>query len=120
MVRAIQIPIPSKETNTIILFLSGHQIIIEMFIAKCVKCVKMFDVSTWKERLWKRRAGIRKLLIIEDPNEIQLLPTIRRNCRRCEKGTIHYTWSRQLRSADESETTFYRCNICGSVSRESL
>ncbi|MCK5109548.1 MAG: transcription factor S, partial [Methanosarcinales archaeon] len=39
---------------------------------------------------------------------------------RCEEcgNTTAYWWLRQLRSADESETRFFRCTKCGRTWRE--
>lgn len=45
------------------------------------------------------------------------LPTTRVKCEECGNDTA-YWWLRQLRSADESETRFFRCTKCGKTWRE--
>ncbi len=45
------------------------------------------------------------------------MPTTRARCDECGNNTA-YWWLRQLRSADESETRFFRCTKCGKTWRE--
>ncbi len=45
------------------------------------------------------------------------LPTTHARCEECGNTTA-YWWLRQLRSADESETRFFRCTKCGRTWRE--
>jgi DNA-directed RNA polymerase subunit M len=55
------------------------------------------------------------IIVIE--GDVGVLPTTRAHCDKCGNNEA-YWWMRQLRSADESETRFYRCTKCGSTWRE--
>jgi len=45
------------------------------------------------------------------------LPTTTARCEECGHN-VAYWWLRQLRSADESETRFFKCVKCGTTWRE--
>ncbi|OKY78580.1 MAG: DNA-directed RNA polymerase subunit M/Transcription elongation factor TFIIS [Candidatus Methanohalarchaeum thermophilum] len=54
--------------------------------------------------------------VIEEKNP-NVLPTAEVKCPECGHNKAGW-WMRQLRSADESETRFYRCLECGHTWRE--
>ena len=57
------------------------------------------------------------LLHILEENFDQGLPTTAARCPECGNN-LDYWWLRQLRSADESETRFFKCTKCGATWRE--
>lgn len=57
----------------------------------------------------------RDIAIIEE--NVNTLPTIEVECEKCGHDTAGW-WLRQLRSADESETRFFRCLKCSNTWRE--
>ncbi|MFX1286150.1 MAG: transcription factor S [Promethearchaeota archaeon] len=58
-----------------------------------------------------------KTVIIEKPLGIETMPTANVNCEKCSNNEAVY-WQLQTRSADEAETTFYRCKRCGHTWRD--
>lgn len=58
----------------------------------------------------------REVTVLED-NGDQGLPTTSTRCEECGHN-VAYWWLRQLRSADESETRFFKCTKCGATWRE--
>ncbi|MBN2111300.1 MAG: transcription factor S [Methanosarcinaceae archaeon] len=58
----------------------------------------------------------REVTVLEGDIE-QGLPTTAVRCEQCGNNTA-YWWLRQLRSADESETRFFKCTKCGATWRE--
>ncbi|MHC1572449.1 MAG: transcription factor S [Methanosarcinales archaeon] len=58
----------------------------------------------------------RRITILEGTEDAGL-PTTHVKCEECGNDTA-YWWLRQLRSADESETRFFRCTKCGKTWRE--
>lgn len=89
-------------------------------IAYCYQCHSEWDVDHWVEVLFRRKEINGLTVIIENKTEFAIYPTTRMECKKCGKGTTHSYRSTQTRSADEPETTFYRCTICGSVTRENV
>ncbi len=57
----------------------------------------------------------KELLIIEE--DMKTLPTTRAECPECKNMEAEW-WLRQTRSADESETRFFRCTKCKFTWRE--
>ncbi|KAG6648427.1 hypothetical protein I3843_07G145500 [Carya illinoinensis] len=55
----------------------------------------------------RRELGIS---LIRD-QEVQL-SKVKKKCEKCENDEAEY-WTMQMRSADEGQTTFYRCTKCG-------
>ena len=49
--------------------------------------------------------------------EIDTMPTVEAKCKKCGHMEAHF-WTSQTRSADESETKFYRCKKCLHTWRE--
>ena len=97
----------------------GKKIELVMFVAKCARCKTNYDCNNWREVLWARTEEARLMLVIDKKEDIETLPTIRRECVRCGP-TVHTYYSIQTRSSDEPETTFYKCKNCGKVQRENV
>jgi DNA-directed RNA polymerase subunit M len=49
--------------------------------------------------------------------EPQVFPIVSEECRKC-KNNQAYFWTVQTRSADESETKFFKCTKCGFTRRD--
>ncbi len=82
----------------------------------CSKCGTKKKIS--KNDSYKTtRSGSKKkeLLIIEE--DMKTLPTTRAECPTCKNMEAEW-WLRQTRSADESETRFFRCTKCKFTWRE--
>lgn len=58
----------------------------------------------------------REVTVLEE-NFDQGLPTTATRCPECGHN-VAYWWLRQLRSADESETRFFKCTKCNATWRE--
>lgn len=58
----------------------------------------------------------RDIAFVED-QDVNTLPTMEVECDECGHDRAGW-WLRQLRSADESETRFFRCLECGNTWRE--
>ncbi|MCL7415384.1 MAG: transcription factor S [ANME-2 cluster archaeon] len=98
----------------------------------CPKCKSMMMPSAGKMKCKKcgcekertKSAGVvekkefqeREVTVLEG-NEAAGLPTSKVVCEECGNN-LAYWWLRQLRSADESETRFFRCTKCGRTWRE--
>lgn len=98
---------------------SRRKIEMKYFVARCARDGDV-DCDHWVELLWKRTEEYRSVTIIESFPDIDILPTMKRNCRNCNQATIHVYYQVQTRSSDEPETTFYRCKICNRVERENI
>lgn len=57
----------------------------------------------------------REIPVIEE--EIQQMPTVKSDCRRCGNTEAYY-WMVQTRGADEPATKFFRCTKCKYTWRE--
>ncbi len=73
---------------------------------------KVFEI---KQKI--QHSELEKTVIIEDPYEIETLPTTTVKCDKCDNNKAAY-WQEQTRSADEATTTFYRCVRCGHTWRD--
>ncbi|MDK2892649.1 transcription factor S [Methanohalophilus sp.] len=84
---------------------------------KCRKCgyTKEQGAAT-EDMVSKAKQDDREVTILED-NFDQGLPTTTARCPECGNN-LAYWWLRQLRSADESETRFFKCTKCGATWRE--
>ena len=81
---------------------------------KCRKCG--FEKEKTKKIIEKKEFKAREVTVLEGETSAGL-PTTRVKCEECGNKTA-YWWLRQLRSADESETRFFRCTKCGRTWRE--
>ena len=64
-----------------------------------------------------RHSELEKMVVIDNPNEVQTMPTANANCTKCGNNEAVY-WQVQTRSGDEASTTFYRCKKCGFTWRD--
>lgn len=62
----------------------------------------------------KRQVG-RKVEVVEEKVEVN--PIVKAECPKCGNDKA-YSWSKQMRSADEPETIFYKCTKCKHQWRE--
>ena len=81
---------------------------------KCRQCG--FEKEKTKKIIEKKEFKEREVTVLEG-DEAAGLPTTKVKCEECGNKTA-YWWLRQLRSADESETRFFRCTKCGRTWRE--
>ena len=81
---------------------------------KCRKCG--FEKEKTKKIIEKKEFKEREITVLEGDEAVGL-PTTKVKCEECGNKTA-YWWLRQLRSADESETRFFRCTKCGRTWRE--
>jgi DNA-directed RNA polymerase subunit M len=82
----------------------------------CRKCGFEKEKTKSAHNITKKEFKEREITVIEG-DEAAGLPTTRVLCEECGNKTA-YWWLRQLRSADESETRFFRCTKCGRTWRE--
>jgi len=64
----------------------------------------------------KTEQDIREVTILEGDTDVGL-PTTTIRCEKCENNNA-YWWLNQTRSADESETRFFKCTKCNFIWRE--
>lgn len=84
----------------------------------CKKCGHTEEPGENAENMTIRSKRVEKdIVIIDEPDQIRTLPTVTAKCPECGNDTAEW-WLRQLRSADESETRFYRCIKCKYTWRE--
>ena len=83
---------------------------------KCRKCGTEIPMDTKQKIITTTKQSAHEVTILEGNEEVGL-PTTRVRCEECNNDTA-YWWLRQLRSADESETRFFRCTKCGRTWRE--
>lgn len=84
---------------------------------ECRKCGYIKEKeSASKELASTTKREEREVTILEGDADVGL-PTTTVRCPECGHN-VAYWWLRQLRSADESETRFFRCTKCNSTWRE--
>ncbi|HUU79644.1 MAG TPA: transcription factor S [candidate division Zixibacteria bacterium] len=59
-----------------------------------------------------------QMVVIENPEELDTMPTKPMRCPKCEKIVKTQYWAVQTRSGDEAATRFYRCTKCKQTWRE--
>lgn len=85
---------------------------------RCKKCGHTEEPGEDAEKMTYRSKRVEKdIVIIDEPDQIRTLPTVSVKCPECGHDIAEW-WLRQLRSADESETRFYRCIKCKFTWRE--
>lgn len=85
-------------------------------VFKCKKCGHTSIIKKTDNISFKTEIRDKEVTILE--GEInEGLPTTEVLCIEC-KNKIAYWWLRQLRSADESETRFFKCTKCSYTWRE--
>jgi DNA-directed RNA polymerase subunit M len=82
---------------------------------RCKKCGHTEEPS--EEIKFCTKLVNKDIVIIDEPDQIRTLPTVSAKCPECGNDIAEW-WLRQLRSADESETRFYRCIACKYTWRE--
>jgi len=84
---------------------------------KCRKCGYTTDNEQTDENLMSRvKREEREVTVLEGDADVGL-PTTNARCSECGNN-LAYWWLRQLRSADESETRFFKCTKCNNTWRE--
>ncbi|WMW22143.1 transcription factor S [Methanolobus mangrovi] len=84
---------------------------------KCRKCGHVKGKQAGSEALLSKASREKREVTVLEGNTDQGLPTTTARCDECGHN-IAYWWLRQLRSADESETRFFKCTKCGCTWRE--
>jgi DNA-directed RNA polymerase subunit M len=82
----------------------------------CKKCGYEKEQGADPALISKSKRDDREVTILEE-NFDEGLPTTAARCPECGHN-LAYWWLRQLRSADESETRFFKCTKCGATWRE--
>lgn len=97
-----------KNTNSII-----------YLICKCGYQKKLEpDKSVIKQTVTKKKQALEKnLLIISEEDKISIHPKVSKICPKCGY-TEAEAWQRQMRSADEPSTSFFKCVKCKYTWRE--
>jgi len=74
--------------------------------------------SVIKQTVTKKKKALEKnLLIISEEDRISVHPKVSRICPKCGH-TEAEAWQRQMRSADEPSTSFFKCVKCKYTWRE--
>jgi len=84
---------------------------------ECKKCGHVLDKKDESESLISKSKRDDREVIVLEGNEAEGLPTAKMRCPECGHN-VAYWWLRQLRSADESETRFFKCVKCRTTWRE--
>lgn len=84
---------------------------------ECRKCGYVKEQRASSEGLVSKSKQTEREVTILEENFDQGLPTTVARCPECGHN-LAYWWLRQLRSADESETRFFKCTKCGATWRE--
>ncbi len=83
---------------------------------KCRKCGYIKERNQGEELLSRTQREEREVTVLEGDID-EGLPTTTTRCPECGHN-VAYWWLRQLRSADESETRFFKCTKCRATWRE--
>lgn len=85
---------------------------------KCRKCGYEKSKDGGSDALMSKaeRDDREEVTVLEQDMDVGL-PTTTARCEECGHN-VAYWWLRQLRSADESETRFFKCVKCGTTWRE--
>lgn len=76
------------------------------------------DKSEIKRTIKQKKEALEKnLLILSEEDKISIHPKVSRICPKCE-FTEAEAWQKQMRSADEPSTSFFRCIKCKHTWRE--
>jgi len=94
----------------------GTMLVLKDGALLCRRCGFTTDKQDDKSVLSVERRAKKTIAVLEGQSDTGL-PTTHARCEECGNDTA-YWWLRQLRSADESETRFFRCTKCGRTWRE--
>jgi len=83
---------------------------------KCRKCGCITAAENSANAVFRAEIQEREVVVLEGDIE-EGLPKTDVMCPECKNRTA-YWWLRQLRSADESETRFFKCTKCAYTWRE--
>jgi DNA-directed RNA polymerase subunit M len=83
---------------------------------ECRKCGYVKDKEEGQGLVSTSSRSEREVTVLEGET-VQGLPTTTAKCPECGNN-VAYWWLRQLRSADESETRFFKCTKCHATWRE--
>ena len=85
-------------------------------IFKCKKCGYKCSINDNDNLVFKSNIHEKEVPILEGDFQ-EVLPTTDIICPECNNNKA-YCWLRQLRSADEPETRFFKCTKCSYTWRE--
>ena len=92
------------------------------FVMACAKCgTGKKDITDDNKLLTQKIKHVEEqeeMVIIEDPDAINTMPTKIMHCPKCKKNLETQWWTVQTRSGDEAATRFYRCIKCKHTWRE--
>lgn len=83
---------------------------------KCKNCDMVLEIQD-QEELKSKESRVESEIPVIDKKQDSVLPTVEEECPECGHNKAGW-WMRQTRSADESETRFFRCLECGHTWRE--
>ncbi|PTD94012.1 transcription factor S [archaeon SCG-AAA382B04] len=92
----------------------GSMMMPEEGFFKCKDCDTVLEI---KEEYKSKENKSESEIPVIDQKEDSVLPTIKKECPKCGHNKAGW-WMRQTRSADESETRFFRCLECEHTWRE--
>lgn len=81
----------------------------------CVRC--SYSTKDKVNLKVKEKVDEKQEISVIKEKEIDTLPTVEAVCKKCKHNEAYF-WTSQTRSADESETKFYRCKKCQQTWRE--
>lgn len=92
------------------------------FVMACPKCgIGKKDITDDNKMLTQEIKHVKEeeeMVIIEDSDSLNTMPTKMMYCSKCEKNLETQWWTVQTRSGDEAPTRFYRCTKCKHTWRE--
>ena len=94
----------------------GSMMTLKDGVMVCVRCGFTKENEGVESFVSVERRAEKTITVLEGQSDAGL-PTTRARCEECGNDSA-YWWLRQLRSADESETRFFRCTKCGRTWRE--
>jgi len=86
---------------------------------RCPACGKTINPNSGSFEIKQkiRHSEQEKMIVIEDPDVVETMPTSNQTCSKCGHNVAVY-WQVQTRSGDEASTTFYRCKKCKNTWRD--
>ncbi len=83
----------------------------------CKKCGNIIPIENNAQNFVSKAMIEDREVVVLEGEQISGLPTTSAKCPECGNNTASW-WLRQLRSADESETRFFKCTKCRFTWRE--